>query len=141
MTDPSLACASRMRSAPDPARGHVALGLAGLALVSLAAGRLGYRCPVRATLGIDCPGCGGTRALTALLRGDVPGALRSNAAAVVAGAAAVGYAIAPGPVSRAGTAIRVRAERHRVTRWWARRSGVTACAAAGLWCAARNLRR
>lgn len=28
------------------------------------------RCPFRAATGLDCPGCGGTRALTALFRGD-----------------------------------------------------------------------
>lgn len=29
------------------------------------------RCPFRAATGLDCPGCGGTRALSALVRGDV----------------------------------------------------------------------
>ena len=28
-------------------------------------------CPVKATLGVDCPGCGFQRAFVALLRGDV----------------------------------------------------------------------
>lgn len=128
----------------DPAvanpRWRAGLGLVTLAVVSLAAGRLGFRCPVRAVFGIDCPGCGGTRAFTALLRGDVRQAVRENAAAVVAGTAAAGYVVAPGPVGRAGRTVRVRAERHRLTRWWARNPQITACAAAAAWCAARNLR-
>ncbi|MCL2582424.1 MAG: DUF2752 domain-containing protein [Streptosporangiales bacterium] len=130
-----------MAAASDPDRARTALALAALALVSAGAARLGFRCPVRAVFGIDCPGCGGTRAFAALAHGDLPGALRSNAAAVAAGVAVTGYVIAPGPASRAASSLRVRAERHRVTRWWARRPGTTACAAAALWCAARNLRR
>jgi hypothetical protein len=35
-------------------------------------------CPIREFLGIDCPGCGATRALAALLRGHVAEALRLN---------------------------------------------------------------
>jgi hypothetical protein len=40
------------------------------------------RCPFRAATGLDCPGCGGTRALTALLRGDVGLALSHNVVTV-----------------------------------------------------------
>jgi Protein of unknown function (DUF2752) len=36
-------------------------------------------CPIREFLGIDCPGCGATRALAALLRGHILEALRLNA--------------------------------------------------------------
>ncbi len=36
-------------------------------------------CPVREYLDIECPGCGATRALAALLRGNVMDALRLNA--------------------------------------------------------------
>lgn len=36
-------------------------------------------CPIREFLGIDCPGCGATRALAALLRGHLAEALRLNA--------------------------------------------------------------
>jgi hypothetical protein len=36
-------------------------------------------CPVRQYLHIDCPGCGATRALAALLRGQLLDALRLNA--------------------------------------------------------------
>lgn len=35
-------------------------------------------CPVHAVTGIDCPGCGMTRATTDLLHGDVAGALGHN---------------------------------------------------------------
>lgn len=31
----------------------------------------GYHCPIRYITGIDCPGCGMTRALLALLKGDL----------------------------------------------------------------------
>ena len=36
-------------------------------------------CPIHQFLGIDCPGCGATRALAALLRGHLLEALRLNA--------------------------------------------------------------
>jgi hypothetical protein len=36
-------------------------------------------CPIHQFLGIDCPGCGATRALAALLRGHLTEALRLNA--------------------------------------------------------------
>lgn len=36
-------------------------------------------CPIHQILGIDCPGCGATRALAALLRGHLIEALRLNA--------------------------------------------------------------
>lgn len=41
------------------------------------------RCPFRAATGLDCPGCGGTRALTALVRGDPLRALDHNLLTVV----------------------------------------------------------
>lgn len=58
----------------------VPLALAGAAAATLAAATtpLGGRllavtpgCPIRAVTGLDCPGCGTTRALVALARGDV----------------------------------------------------------------------
>jgi hypothetical protein len=36
-------------------------------------------CPIREFIGIDCPGCGATRALAALLHGHILEALRLNA--------------------------------------------------------------
>jgi hypothetical protein len=36
-------------------------------------------CPIHRFLGFDCPGCGATRALAALLRGHLAEALRFNA--------------------------------------------------------------
>jgi len=47
--------------------------------------RVGFypACPIREYLHIDCPGCGATRALAALLRGHLMDALRLNALFVV----------------------------------------------------------
>jgi hypothetical protein len=123
------------------ARQQAGLAIAGLAAVTFAAARLGVRCPIRAVFGIDCPGCGGTRALLALMRGDVPQAARENAVALVAGLATASYVIAPVRVGRAVAAVRNSAEYHRMTRWWARHPQASACAAAALWCVARNCNR
>ena len=51
-----------------------ALLIAGVLVV----GKIGYRCPLRWTVGIECPACGITRAALALLRLDFAGALRLN---------------------------------------------------------------
>jgi Protein of unknown function (DUF2752) len=125
---------------PDPvaARKRAGLAVAALALVTVSAARLGIRCPIRAVFGIDCPGCGGTRALMALMRGDVRRAAHENFAALVAGTAVAGYLIAPGPVGRAAATARAAASRHHMTRWWADHPQASACVAAGLWCVARN---
>jgi hypothetical protein len=67
------------------------LAAAGLAAVSLVAlldpetrGALSPGCPFRTTTGLDCPGCGATRALYALTRGDVALAANHNLLLVVA---------------------------------------------------------
>lgn len=41
-------------------------------------------CPIKALLGIDCPGCGSLRMLYSLLHGDLWAAFRFNALGVVA---------------------------------------------------------
>lgn len=68
----------------------VGVGLLGLAAVGALAvvdpeqrGALTPTCPFRAVTGLDCPGCGGTRAVYALLQGDLPLALDHNALAVL----------------------------------------------------------
>ncbi len=40
-------------------------------------------CPLKAFTGLDCPGCGGLRAVHSLAHGDVVGALNHNVLAVV----------------------------------------------------------
>ena len=47
------------------------------------------RCPVHALTGLLCPGCGGTRAVAALLRGHVGEALGWNALVALAGMLAI----------------------------------------------------
>jgi uncharacterized protein DUF2752 len=135
------ACPAATAASPAAARRRAGLVVAALALVTFSAARLGIRCPVRAVFGIECPGCGGTRALMALLRGDVPLAARENAAALVGGVAMAGYLIAPAQAAQAATTMRAVAARHRATRWWARHPQASACLAACLWCAVRNCYR
>jgi hypothetical protein len=67
---------------------HVALASAVLAAVLLAAyppDRFPFYpgCPIHAWFGVLCPGCGATRALAALIRGNLQEALRENALAVL----------------------------------------------------------
>lgn len=79
-------------SGPErPGRGRARAELLGLAVglgVSLAAlARFGahispLRCPLKAATGLDCPLCGGTRALAALLHGQLGVALDQNLLAV-----------------------------------------------------------
>jgi len=49
-------------------------------------------CPIHLWLGIECPGCGATRALAALLRGRWMEAMRLNALFVVLLPCGVGFA-------------------------------------------------
>lgn len=72
----------------SPALAPAAVGAVGLAAAALlhlrdphGAGSYGY-CPFLAVTGLPCPGCGGLRAVNDLTRGDVVGALSSNALAV-----------------------------------------------------------
>lgn len=57
------------------------LALAGIGLRFVDAAELSAvpLCPLHALTGLHCPGCGATRALHALVRGDVALALRMNA--------------------------------------------------------------
>lgn len=134
---------ARLASARSQAaeRRRAGLMLGALAAVTLSAARLGVRCPVRARLGIDCPGCGGSRAFLALLHGDLRRAASENAAAVMAGGVAVSYLIAPDRVREAAVMLQRKAARSPRTAWWAQHPQASACAAAALWCAARNTRR
>jgi hypothetical protein len=43
------------------------------------AGLPGWLCPMKAATGVPCPGCGLTRAIAALFRGDVSASLRMHA--------------------------------------------------------------
>ncbi|AWB94091.1 DUF2752 domain-containing protein [Aeromicrobium chenweiae] len=77
-----------------------AVGLAGAAVAVLLhvrdphdSGTYGF-CPFLALTGQPCPGCGGLRAANDLTRGDLVGALGSNALAVVlAGVLAVAWVL------------------------------------------------
>jgi hypothetical protein len=40
-------------------------------------------CLIKTIFGVECPGCGMTRALAYLLHGDLPGALHSNPLALI----------------------------------------------------------
>jgi hypothetical protein len=74
------------RCGTDPRPGLVALWGAGLlvALGYLAAAdpddpaALMPRCPTRAITGLECPGCGGLRMVSSLLRGDLRRAASAN---------------------------------------------------------------
>ncbi len=62
------------------------------------------RCPVKTLTGLDCPGCGSTRALHAMLHGHPKEALGYNAGLVVGipliAAAFVAERLSPGKVHR-----------------------------------------
>jgi hypothetical protein len=88
---PDLALASLLRDR------RVALAVAAVAAVQVAgvaAGVGGWPCPLKAALGIPCPGCGLTRATVSLLRGEFAAAFGAHAFAPVllAGLAAVAVA-------------------------------------------------
>ncbi|HEV2646412.1 MAG TPA: DUF2752 domain-containing protein [Acidobacteriaceae bacterium] len=51
------------------------------------------RCPIHQFFGIECPGCGATRALSALLHGHLSEALRFNALFVLLLPAILAFAI------------------------------------------------
>lgn len=51
------------------------------------------QCPFRKWTGLDCPGCGGLRAMHQLLHGNVMAALRLNAFVVLLIPVAAGFAV------------------------------------------------
>jgi amino acid transporter len=72
-----------------------AVALAGAVLLRFPPGQYSFypQCPVYASLHIECPGCGTTRALAALLHGNVAEALRLNALTTVMLPLAAAYAV------------------------------------------------
>jgi hypothetical protein len=77
-----------------------------VALLVYPPGRVGFypACPIYAWLGVECPGCGATRALAALLHGRLMEAMRLNALFVGLLPFAVGFAAVsyPRAVRRGG---------------------------------------
>ncbi len=59
-------------------------GVVGLHLTLVTFNLPGWQCPIRATLGIPCPGCGLSRAIAALAHGDWQTALTIHAFAPIA---------------------------------------------------------
>ena len=66
------------------ALGAFSLVLLVLVFVDPRSARFAPICPLHATTGLHCPGCGTGRALHALVHGDLPLALRLNALTVAA---------------------------------------------------------
>ncbi|MCC5950329.1 MAG: DUF2752 domain-containing protein, partial [Nitriliruptoraceae bacterium] len=69
-------------AAPAAVAGVVALAAGTLARVSAGEARFWPGCVVHQLTGLDCPGCGGTRAVLALARGDVLAAVSHNLVSV-----------------------------------------------------------
>ena len=59
-----------------------------------------FPCPIHLICGVQCPGCGMTRACIALARGDISQALRHNPLSLGLVLFAAGYALAPATVRR-----------------------------------------
>jgi len=65
---------------------QVAFVLSGIAMLQMgvvAAGLVGWQCPVEATLGVPCPGCGLSAAMVLLIRGEWRAALARHAFAPI----------------------------------------------------------
>lgn len=95
-----------MRGAVDWTRRHVISLSVGAGVVALHAGAYAFfagrnpytqtifpQCPLLHYFGIQCPGCGGTRAMYSLLHGDIAGSIAMNPL-VVAGYLAVAISLA-----------------------------------------------
>lgn len=74
--------AGRGRTASALALAAGGITLAGVGLHGADVGAV--LCPFRTLTGHDCPGCGSTRAIAALAKGDIAGAVNYNALAVTA---------------------------------------------------------
>ncbi len=61
----------------------ILLCAATLQTVLVFAGLRGWQCPIHSTLGIPCPGCGLSTAMTLLIKGDLQGAIHIHAFAPV----------------------------------------------------------
>lgn len=81
--------------------GLAAAGCAYLLVVDPNTTTAGLPCPLHATTGLDCPGCGATRAVHALLHGDVARAVDHNVLLVALLPLAL-YAFAAWAAGRAG---------------------------------------
>ncbi|MHA6802866.1 DUF2752 domain-containing protein [Salinifilum ghardaiensis] len=110
------------------------VGLGGAGAAQLVSGPITWPCPFRLLTGFDCPGCGGTRMLESLLRGDVAAALQHNAFLLLVGA----------PAAIAVLVGLARVESGRAVRAWpagrlGRGIGRGLLVALLLWTLARNL--
>ena len=82
--NPSVAgVRGRFATAPWKLAGAAACGCVALAIVDPTKHLVTPPCPLRALTGWWCPLCGGTRAVSRLLRGDVVGAFHFNALFVI----------------------------------------------------------
>ena len=91
-----------MKSATRTRLGHLARAAAPVALLFLAASALAVfpptqysfypQCPIHRYFHILCPGCGTTRAIAALLHGNIAQALQLNALTTLLLPVALGYA-------------------------------------------------
>jgi hypothetical protein len=79
---PTSPLATRAKAAPYLAGGLLLAGCVGLAVVDPTDGP--PLCPFKALTGLDCPGCGGTRAAHQLFTGQLGAAVDLNLLAVLA---------------------------------------------------------